>query len=92
MCIRVLNFRSREHVADDLGFVVHSGSAGLVMGMSTRKGTVKFLDEILAEAKDSMHEQMAKNEEKYAQVEDPEYTSDVVGQTAVKIQDMSARR
>ncbi|KAG7531039.1 hypothetical protein FFLO_04594 [Filobasidium floriforme] len=65
---------------------------GLVMGMSTRKGTVKFLDEILAEAKDSMHEQMAKNEEKYAQVEDPEYTSDVVGQTAVKIQDMSARR
>jgi arginyl-tRNA synthetase len=63
-----------------------------VMGMSTRKGTVKFLDEILAEAKDSMHEQMAKNEEKYAQVEDPEYTSDVVGQTAVKIQDMSARR
>ena len=65
---------------------------GLVLGMSTRKGTVKFLDEILAEAKDSMHEQMAKNEAKYAQVEDPEYTSDVVGQTAVKIQDFGARR
>jgi arginyl-tRNA synthetase len=65
---------------------------GLVAGMSTRKGTVKFLDEILSEAKDSMHEQMAKNEEKYNAIEDPEYTSDVVGQTAVKIQDMQARR
>lgn len=60
--------------------------------MSTRKGTVKFLDDILTDAKDSMHEQMRKNEAKYAQIEDPEYTSDVIGMTAVKIQDMSARR
>lgn len=65
---------------------------GMVLGMSTRKGTVKFLDDILDEAKTSMHEQMAKNEEKYAQIEDPEYTSDVIGMTAVKIQDMSGKR
>ncbi len=66
--------------------------SGMVLGMSTRKGTVKFLDDILTDAKESMHEQMKKNEAKYAQIEDPEYTSDIIGMTAVKIQDMSARR
>src|ERR1700722_6809678 len=43
---------------------------GLVSGMSTRKGTVVFLDEILREAAAVMHEQMRKNEEKYQAVED----------------------
>ncbi|KAJ9112553.1 hypothetical protein QFC19_000570 [Naganishia cerealis] len=65
---------------------------GMVLGMSTRKGTVKFLDDILQEAKLSMHEQMSKNEDKYKQIEDPEHVSDIIGQTAVKIQDMSAKR
>lgn len=60
--------------------------------MSTRRGTVKFLDDILSEAQDSMHEQMAKNETKYAQVEDPVYTSDQIGMTAVKIQDFGGKR
>lgn len=64
----------------------------MVLGMSTRKGTVKFLDDILSEAKESMHEQMAKNEAKYALIEDPDYTSDIIGQTAVKIQDFAAQR
>lgn len=39
-----------------------------------------------------MHEQMRKNEDKYAAVEDPETTSREVGITAIKIQDMSAKR
>jgi len=65
---------------------------GLVTGMSTRKGTVVFLDDILEEAKITMHEQMRSNEAKYAQVEDPEGTSQVIGTTAVKIQDMSGKR
>lgn len=64
----------------------------MVAGMSTRKGTVVFLEDILNEAKTVMHEQMASNEEKYAQIEDPEYTSDVVGITAVKVQDMAGKR
>jgi arginyl-tRNA synthetase len=34
---------------------------GLVKGMSTRKGTVVFLDEIIKEAGNVMHEQMMKN-------------------------------
>jgi arginyl-tRNA synthetase len=39
-----------------------------------------------------MHEQMRSNEAKYAQVEDPETTSAVIGSTAVKIQDLSGKR
>src|SRR6266852_5102005 len=48
---------------------------GLVLGMSTRKGTVVFLEQIIREASSVMHEQMKKNQEKYAAVEDPEQTS-----------------
>lgn len=65
---------------------------GMVLGMSTRKGTAVFLDQILNESKDVMHEQMKTNEAKYAAIEDPELTSDILGITAVKIQDMAAKR
>ena len=60
--------------------------------MSTRKGNVIKLDDMLDTAKDSMHEIMRKNEDKYAQVTDPELTADVVGKAAIMIQDMSAKR
>mgnify|MGYP001559180288 FL=1 len=65
---------------------------GMVLGMSTRKGTAVFLDQILNESKDVMHEQMKSNEVKYAAIDDPEKTSDILGITAVKIQDMAAKR
>lgn len=65
---------------------------GMVLGMSTRKGTAVFLDDIIREAADIMHEQMKKNEDKYANVEDPEGTSREIGITAIKIQDMAAKR
>lgn len=65
---------------------------GMVQGMSTRKGTVKFLNDILEEASSTMMEQMQKNEQKFAQIEDPERCADILGMSAVKIQDMSAKR
>lgn len=65
---------------------------GMVLGMSSRKGTVVFLDDILADARDKMHEVMRKNEEKYKQVEAPEIVADIVGRTGVIIQDMSGKR
>ena len=65
---------------------------GMVQGMSTRKGTVVFLDHILDETKEQMHDVMRKNEVKYAQLEDPERTADIVGMTAIKIQDMAGKR
>lgn len=65
---------------------------GMVKGMSTRKGTAVFLDQILEEAKATMHQVMQKNETKYKQIENPEEVSDIVGISSVMIQDMSAKR
>ncbi|KAF8438585.1 hypothetical protein L210DRAFT_3450366 [Boletus edulis BED1] len=65
---------------------------GLVLGMSTRKGTAVFLDQIIKEASSVMHEQMKRNEEKYNSIQDPEYVSQEVGITGIKIQDMAAKR
>ncbi len=65
---------------------------GMVQGMSTRKGTVVFLDNILEETKEAMHDVMKKNEGKYAQIENPDEVADLVGISAVMIQDMQAKR
>lgn len=65
---------------------------GLVLGMSTRRGTVVFLDQIVQEAASVMHEHMRQNEEKYAAIENPEYVAQEVGISGIKIQDMAAKR
>ncbi|KZZ94805.1 arginyl-tRNA synthetase [Moelleriella libera RCEF 2490] len=65
---------------------------GMVLGMSTRKGTVKFLDDILKDCAEHMHETMKKNQEKYAQIEDPDATADILGISSVMVQDMSGKR
>ena len=65
---------------------------GMVLGMSTRKGTVVFLDQIIKEAGEVMHDQMKKNEEKYLAVKDPVEVSREIGISGVKIQDMAAKR
>ena len=116
-------------------------SFGMVKGMSTRKGEVVFLEQILEEAKETMHEVwivmrcdamsdwdwdcdamryptgtgtvvrcdfiaidnhnhqkkihikvMKKTPDKYANIENPETVADIVGLSAVVIQDMNARR
>ncbi|KAG9307789.1 hypothetical protein G9A89_023354 [Geosiphon pyriformis] len=65
---------------------------GMVQGMSTRKGNVVFLDDILGQTKESMHEVMRHNERKYEQIEDPEMVADIIGISAIMIQDMAAKR
>ncbi|KAI0477862.1 arginyl-tRNA synthetase [Xylariaceae sp. FL0804] len=65
---------------------------GMVLGMSTRKGTVKFLADILQDCGEHMHEVMRKNEKKYAQVENPESTADTLGISGVMTQDMKGKR
>ncbi|KGQ02108.1 hypothetical protein PAAG_11057 [Paracoccidioides lutzii Pb01] len=65
---------------------------GMVRGMSTRKGTVKFLNDILKDVGEKMHEVMKKNAAKYEQVEEPEKTADILGITSVMVQDMSGKR
>jgi arginyl-tRNA synthetase len=65
---------------------------GMVLGMSTRKGTVKFLDDILRDVGEKMHEVMQKNEAKYEQIEDPLAVADILGISSVMVQDMSGKR
>jgi len=65
---------------------------GMVRGMSTRKGEVVFLQDILDEAKATMLEVMKKNEKKFAEIENPEAVADTVGISAVIVQDLSSRR
>ena len=65
---------------------------GMVQGMSTRRGTVKFLDDILRDVGEKMHEVMKRNEKKYEQVENPEQTADTLGISAVMVQDMKGKR
>ncbi|KAF2075870.1 hypothetical protein CYY_002806 [Polysphondylium violaceum] len=65
---------------------------GLVKGMSTRKGTVVFLEDILNETKRKMLKTMQKNPEKFAEIENPEEVADIVGLSAVVIQDFNAKR
>ncbi|KAM0424954.1 hypothetical protein ACHAPT_009755 [Fusarium lateritium] len=62
-----------------------------VMGMSTRKGTAKFLDDILSDVGDFMHGVMRRNEEKYSQVDNPARTAEILGISAIMVQDMSGK-
>jgi arginyl-tRNA synthetase len=70
----------------------HHINFGMVMGMSTRKGNVVFLEDMLEEAKFTMLEVMKKNEKKFFNVQDPEAIADKVGIAAIIIQDFSSRR
>lgn len=65
---------------------------GKVQGMSTRKGNVKFLNDILEECGTAMHEVMRRNEAKYNMVENPDEIADTLGISAVMVQDMSGKR
>jgi arginyl-tRNA synthetase len=65
---------------------------GMVLGMSTRKGTAVFLDDVIREAAAVMKEKMMSNEEKYNAIEDPEAVAQEIGMSAIKIQDMAAKR
>ncbi|KAI0641457.1 arginyl-tRNA synthetase [Trametes meyenii] len=85
-------FKVLELMGYDWAKTLEHVNYGLVLGMSTRKGTVVFLDQIIREATSVMHEQMRKNEDKYNAVEKPEEVAQEIGITGVKIQDMAAKR
>lgn len=86
--IKIIELMGREDLSKRLEHI----NFGLVLGMSTRRGTVRFLDDILRNTAETMHDVTRKNDAKYAQVEDPEKTADVLGISAVIVQDMSGKR
>ena len=65
---------------------------GMVLGMSTRRGKVEFLEDVLDDAKNAMHDVMKENPAKYAEIADPEGTSDNLAISAIIVQDMAAKR
>ena len=77
---------------EDLRPRIEHVSFGLVLGMSTRRGTVVFLDDVLRDVGEKMHEVMKKNEAKYSRIADPERTADILGISSVMVQDMSGKR
>ncbi|KAE8326884.1 hypothetical protein BDV39DRAFT_215463 [Aspergillus sergii] len=85
--VKIIELIGRKDLADKLEHV----NFGLVHGMSTRRGTVKFLDDILRDAQDKMHEVMRANQAKYEQVEDPEKIADILGISAFLVQDMASK-
>jgi len=60
--------------------------------MATRKGNAVFLEDVLSEAKATMLAVMQSNAEKFSDISDPETVADIVGLSAVVVQDFSAKR
>lgn len=100
--IYVIADQQNEHVAQLFKTTEISGhkdvadkcehiSFGMVKGMSTRKGTVKFLDDVIQSVKDVMLDVMKKNEKKYEQLEDPDAVADILAITAIMVQDLSGK-
>eukprot|EP01133_Synstelium_polycarpum_P008033 gene8033-9437_t len=91
-----LHFRQLFKIVNLMGYpwfkdLTHVGF-GMVKGMSTRKGTVVFLEDILNESKSTMLEIMEKNKEKMAEIENPDEVADIIAVSAVVMQDFSAKR
>lgn len=85
---KIVELMGRKDLADRCSHV----NFGMVLGMSTRKGTARFLDDILRDVGDKMHEVMRGNADKYSQVADPAQTADTLGISAVMVQDMMGKR
>lgn len=64
---------------------------GRIKGMSTRKGTVVFLQDILDTAKEKILDYMKQNQEK-SQLKDIDKIADQLGMSAILVQDMKSKR
>eukprot|EP01087_Luapelamoeba_hula_P012119 TRINITY_DN3368_c0_g1_i1.p1 TRINITY_DN3368_c0_g1~~TRINITY_DN3368_c0_g1_i1.p1 ORF type:complete len:605 (-),score=98.28 TRINITY_DN3368_c0_g1_i1:154-1929(-) len=87
-------FKILELMGHDWAKTCEHVNFGMVLGMSTRSGTAVFLSDILEAAQEAMLNKMQdpKNAEKLAQVEDPKKTADILGISALVVQDFNARR
>lgn len=65
---------------------------GMINGLSTRKGNLVFLEDIINLARDTVHETMKQNAEKYKKIENVEDTATKLAISAMIVQDLSAKR
>jgi arginyl-tRNA synthetase len=77
---------------DDVASKCQHISFGNVEGMSTRRGTAEFLEDILDDVRDKVYEIMIQDRDNSKLIERPQLVADQVGVAAVAIQDMKAKR
>lgn len=65
---------------------------GLINGLSTRKGNLIFLDDIIDMATEKMLENMSENETKFNKIENAQKTATILAVSALIIQDLSSKR
>ena len=65
---------------------------GLVQGMSSRKGNVIYLEELLDEARNRARDYMSANVDKRPELEDEEAVAEAVGIAAIFFSDLSKQR
>lgn len=80
----------KRRVPDHL--VLDHVSFGMVNGLSTRKGNLVFLEDIIDTAKDAMLTTMKKNQAKYKEIENLEETCTTLAISAMIIQDFNSKR
>ncbi|KAI9671664.1 MAG: hypothetical protein M1831_003192 [Alyxoria varia] len=88
--IKILDLMGGEY--SQLSKKIAHVNFGKVQGMSTRKGNVKFLADVLDDVQSAMHLVMRGNATKYSQVDNPEETADHIGISSILVQDMSGKR
>lgn len=65
---------------------------GMVEGMSTRKGNVEFLEDIIDEARNVMLNKMKDNKDKFDKIEDIDKTAEILAVSALIVHDFDAKR
>jgi len=85
---KITELMGRKDIADKC----QHENFGMVNGMSTRKGTVKFLDTVIEDVADYQHAVMKKNKAKYDQVENPDKVAETLAITSIMVQDMTGKR
>ncbi|XP_071948362.1 probable arginine--tRNA ligase, mitochondrial [Antedon mediterranea] len=82
-------FQTLSKIGHDWSDRCHHLSFGRVLGMSTRKGNVVFLEDIIEEAKLHMLQNMraSKNTKKFESEVDEEHVAETLGVSAIIVQD-----
>ncbi|XP_071957045.1 probable arginine--tRNA ligase, mitochondrial [Antedon mediterranea] len=86
-------FQTLSKIGHDWSDRCHHVSFGRVLGMSTRKGNVVFLEDIIEEAKLHMLQNMraSKTTKKFESEVDEEHVAETLGVSAIIVQDLKSK-
>lgn len=86
-CLKMagIGYKNNEFICEHVNY-------GMINGMSTRKGTVVFLEDIIDEAKNVMLNKMKDNKDKFEKIENVNKTCEILAVSALIVQDFNAKR